>query len=166
MVEVLPELIDPVALTDKGRVMTGVLPLSRFSRLAGLLASSQGEVYLDLSFSKEGRFRIINAHIVSELLLTCQCCLGTLDWPVDIVVKLALVRSLDEAAQLPDELEPLLMEHEVMWPGDIGQDELLLSIPAIPRHDACNFSWKKDVESGPASPLRENPFAILSKLKQ
>jgi uncharacterized protein len=165
MVEVIPELIDPVALADKGRDMAGVLPLSRFSRLAGLLASTQGEVQLDLSFSREGRFRVIEAHIVSELQLTCQCCLEALLWPVDVVVKLAVVRSLDEAVILPDYLEPLLMEHEVMWPGDIAQDELLLSIPAIPRHDACGLSRKEDIVLEPVS-TRKNPFAILSKLKQ
>jgi uncharacterized protein len=165
MDEVLPELIDPVALADKGRNMAGVLPLSRFSRLAGLLASTQGEVHLDLSFFKEGRYRVIEAHIVSDLLLTCQCCLDMLHWPVDVAVKLAVVQSLDEAARLPDYLEPLLMEHEVMWPGEIAQDELLLSIPAIPRHDACSFSRKEDAAPEPAS-IRKNPFAILSKLKQ
>ena len=167
MVEVLPELIDPVALADKGRDMAGVLPLSRFSRLAGLLASTQGEVHLDLSFSKEDRFRIIDAHIVSELLLTCQCCLDVVHWPVDVVVKLAVVRSLDEAARLPDYLEPLLTEQEVMWPGDIAQDELLLSIPVIPRHDACGLSRKEDATPAPEPvSTRKNPFAILSKLKQ
>jgi len=164
MVEVLPELIDPVALADKGRNMAGVLPLSRFSRLDGLLASNKGEVHLELSFFKEGRFRVVDAHIVSELLLTCQCCLDTLLLPVDISVRLALVSSLDEAARLPDEFEPLLVEHEVMWPGDIAQDELLLSIPTIPRHEACSLSWEGNDTSEPVSPERENPFAILSKL--
>ncbi|QFY43618.1 metal-binding protein [Candidatus Methylospira mobilis] len=171
MVEILPELIDPVALADKGRSMAGVLPLSRFSRLDGLLASNQGEVHLDLSFFKDGRFRIVDAHIASELLLTCQCCLDILRLPVDVSVRLALVSSLDEAARLPDEFEPLLVEHEVMWPGDIAQDELLLSIPAIPRHEDCSLSWKgsNTSEKGnntsePVSPERENPFAILSKL--
>lgn len=166
MVEVLPELIDPIAMADKGRRMAGVLPLSRFARLKGLLASAQGEVALELEFGKEERFRVIKAHVVAELRLPCQCCLDELRWPVDVSVRLGIVHTLDEAAQLPDSLEPLLLEQEVIWPGDIAQDELLLSIPDVPRHAGCSVKKIEESDTMDEVSAKENPFSILSKLKQ
>ena len=67
---------------------------------------------------------------------------------------------------------------------DLIEEELLLSLPLVPKHDVCpevheslvsgadgaegerRRGWSDEASSRAASPSRPNPFAALEKLKQ
>jgi uncharacterized protein len=171
MVEHLPELIDPLALAEKGRQFKGVLPLSQMTRLQDLLMDGLGEVSVSLKFGKDGKLAVVTGVVAAELELQCQCCLGAIPWKVDCRVNLGLVKSLAEADLLPESYEPLLLEGEGMMPlADIVQEELLLALPVIPQHDACELAAQAQTnekkEPPRQLPERPNPFAVLAKLKQ
>jgi uncharacterized protein len=80
---------------------------------------------------------------------------------VDSIVRLGIVRSLDEADLLPESFEPLLLEEEIIPLADIVQEELLLAIPAIPQHPQCGRAPQEGVKP---KNQRENPFAVLADL--
>jgi uncharacterized protein len=169
MVEHLPELIDPLALAEKGRQFKGSLPLSKMIRLQDLLLDAQGEVSVTLKFGKDGKFAVVTGVVAADLELQCQCCLGAIPWKVDCTVNLGLVRSLAEADLLPESYEPLLLEGESLMPlADIVQEELLLALPVIPQHEACEPAAQAQPKKEPPRqlPERPNPFAVLAKLKQ
>ncbi|MGR9086114.1 MAG: YceD family protein [Gammaproteobacteria bacterium] len=169
MLDRLPKYIDPIHLADKRSVLKGRIPLSDFSRLAGMLMDDSGSVAVDLFFAREGRLAILEGRIESTLNLICQNCLQALSWPVDNAIDLGIVSSIEEAKRLPENHEPLVLEGVTILLADIIEDELLLIIPQYPKHqhDCLN-----QASSPPRSGFedrkpsrRDNPFSILTNLK-
>ena len=157
----LPDVIDPLALAQKRRRLRGEIPLQQMYRLAESLFATQGNARLELQFDKSGRQASITGYVEAMLTLQCQCCLGEMAWPVKSEVNLGVVTSVDEALRLPESMEPLLLEGESEVPlADIVQDEILLAIPAIPRHTNCHHPGAPDPK-----PEKPHPFAGLAELK-
>jgi len=161
MLQHLPELVDPLALADKRRQFKGSLPLAKLSRLQDVLSNRVGEVRFELNFGKEGKIAAVQGRVEAELELQCQCCLQPVQWRVDSVVRLGIVKSIDEANLLPESFEPLLLEEEIIPLADIVQEELLLAIPTIPQHPQCDGVLT--IREKPKNE-RENPFAVLADL--
>lgn len=115
------------------------------TRVVPLLADPCGEINYQLAFSRDDLGRALVRVSVNGLLrLHCQRCLDILEWRIEERALLALVLGLDEAARLPDRLpdapngyEPLLIDASRLRPLSIIEDEVLLALPAIPRHADC-----------------------------
>jgi uncharacterized protein len=104
----------------------------------------------------------VHGSVSAELVLQCQCCLEPLVFPVECPVNLAVATTVDAALLLPDDVEALMVEADgEVALADVVQDELLLAIPAVPRHPSCILSRQTGVE-----PARPNPFAELAALKK
>lgn len=171
MLDRLPHLIDPVSFADKERTLQGQLPLTKLSRLADVLLDSSGSIEVDLSFSKDKRLATVRGHLRGILVLECRTCLEALNFPVDINVNLAVVRSMEQAERLSGEYEPLMLEEEKIPLHELVEDELLLALPAFPRHDHDCLPYKQTSGVIEAKPDKEtqsvsnNPFSVLAKLK-
>ncbi len=167
----LPELIDPLLLADRNASFEGQLPLSSFDRIADMLSDDVGNVEVTLHFGRKGKLATVEGHFSAVLRLKCQRCLEPLEWAVNSDIKLGVVNSLALADKLPDGYEPLLLDDEDKIPiKNMVEDELLLSLPDIPKHqNDClapnNINDKQ--ESLPKIPKAstENPFSILANLK-
>jgi len=170
MLDRLPEYIDPLQLADNRGALKGQIPLKSLDRLADILADDTGTIAVDLFFGREGRLAKIEGHIETVLELKCQNCLGAVKWPVDCAIKLGIVTSIDQANRLPEGYEPLLVEEGKILLKNIIEDEILLILPAFPKHQHSCLAPKLDnnnidslVNDEQSSP--ENPFSILAKLK-
>ncbi len=172
MVASVPRFIDPFLLADKNASIEGKLSLSDFDRISDLLSDNSGQVTFSLRFAKKGRLVKIEGDVVAELSLKCQRCLDPLIWPINANIKLGIVNSLEQIDRLPQGFEPLLLtSDEKIAPQDIIEDELLLNLPSVPKHDnSClvvNFSGCSGglmVENTHSAP--KNPFSILADLKK
>lgn len=168
----LPNLIDPYLLAERNAEFAGQLPLAYFDRLADLLAEKDGSVDVTLGFSREGGLAKIEGHIAASISLICQRCLEPLAWQVNKEIKLGVVNSLEQANKLPEGYEPLLIAGEDKVPlKNIIEDELLLSIPDIPKHgDYCglpDLPGDKAIElEKNAGSVTRNPFSILADFKK
>lgn len=163
----LPVYLDPLIFAEKGRALEGVYPLSSLPRLEGVLVKDDGQVRFRLAFNKKGRQAVISGSVEANLKLECQVCLGIVVFPVSRKVSLAVAASLEEANLLSDEYEALLIseDEKTVVLKDIIEDELLLALPTIARHDDCKLSDKNDqVDIRP--PEKETPFSILENLKK
>jgi DUF177 domain-containing protein len=170
MLDRLPEYIDPLHLADKRGALKGQIPLRSLDRLAKMLVNDAGTVNVNLFFGREGRLAKIEGHIEAVLELECQNCLEAVEWPVNCIVKLGIVASIDQANRLPEDYEPLIVEEGNIPLKDIIEDEILLILPAFPKHQHACFVTKLDnnsvdtlADGKQSSP--ENPFSILAKLK-
>lgn len=168
----LPELIDPLLLADRNASIIGELPISTFDRMAETLFDDVGNVSIKLFFHREGKLAKIEGHISTVLALKCQRCLEAVEWPVNSNINLGIVSSLEQANNLPDGYEPLLLIDDDKIPlKDIVEDELLLSLPTIPKHEndcyAHNLTNNK-IESlaKTAQKPKDNPFSILADLNK
>jgi uncharacterized protein len=135
-----------------------------------LLVDTHGVVDYQLRFGRDANRRaLVWLDVRARLSLSCQRCLGVLEFPVDAQTTLVLVQGLDEAAGLPDDYDPLLPSEPLLRPMQLIEDELLLAIPTIPRHDAQDCLDLEAVLPPPEpepEPKAANPFAELTNLKQ
>ncbi|MFZ2168728.1 MAG: YceD family protein [Methylococcaceae bacterium] len=170
MLDRLPEYIDPLHLADKRGALKGRIPLSSLDRLADILANDTGSVAIDFFFGREGRLAKIEGRIEAVLELKCQNCLQAVEWPVDSVIKLGIVTSIDQANRLPEDYEPLLVEEGRVLLKDIVEDEILLILPTFPKHQYACLVPNLGINAlgslvNAERPSLENPFSILAKLK-
>jgi uncharacterized protein len=170
MLDRLPEYIDPLQLADKRGALKGQIPIKSLDRLAEMLVNDTGTITVDFFFGREGRLAKVEGHIETVLELECQNCLEAIKWPVDFTIKLGVVNSIEQANRLPADYEPLLVEEGKIPLKNIIEDEILLILPAFPKHQHTCFVPKfnnnsidplvSDKQSSP-----ENSFSILAKLK-
>lgn len=165
MLDRLPEQIEPMGLADVGRSFRGVVPVDQLDRLAPLLASKGGELEVELVFDlDERRIRTLKGRIRGKVSLVCQRCLGTLDFPLDLAFSLGIINSDDEVVRLPEGYEPMLVTGDPLKTFDVIEDEVLLAVPSIPIHEGVDQCHADHVNQ--PVPEKENPFAVLEKLKR
>jgi uncharacterized protein len=164
MLDCLPKRIEPVGLADVGRSFRGEVPIRELSRLAPLVASSEGALKVQLDFSlDERRIRTLKGTVQGSLDLVCQRCLDRLRFDLDLRIRLGIVTSEAEIDRLPEGYEPLVVSGEPIPTFEVIEDEVLLAVPAIPLHEGtaqCETGYRNE-------PLekRDNPFSVLEKLK-
>lgn len=170
MLNRLPEIIEPLHLADKRGELKGQIAVSSLPRIADLLFDDSGLVTVELFFGREGHLPKIEGRVQTVLQLKCQSCLQAIEWPVDNVVKLGIVKSVEQANRLTEDYEPLLVVEETMLLKDLIEDELLLNLPDYPKHQHSCFvppsdTNKTDTPAQDSTSVRENPFSILATLK-
>ncbi len=172
MLDRLPKFIDPLLLADKNASLEGKLPLSSLDRVRELLANDDGDVNVTLHFGKEGKLATIEGHISVVLAVKCQRCLEAVEWPLSSEIKLGIVRTFEQASNLPESFEPLLVSDEDKIPlKDIVEDEILLLLPDIPKHsENCAIAIPSNDKPAPSQKAdrssTNNPFSILADLKK
>jgi uncharacterized protein len=173
MLNRLPVRIDPLRLAETGQLLSGTLALADMKRLAASLASSEGEVEVELEFGKDvSGVPYMKGHLKTELRLVCQRCLEPLEYPVNSDFLLGIVSSEAECELLPADYEPLELREEAMSLSDIIEDELLLSLPIVAMHpqSECHPRGGSDADeqNGATNETGEklNPFAVLADLKK
>lgn len=165
-------MIDTASLARDGRTLAGELAVGKLPRLASLLATAEGVIdwsargwrnarpegghddFLELSFS-------------ANLHPACVRCLEPVAVPVSDTRRYRLVDSEAEAERLDPEDD----EYDVLVGGPrfdleaLIEDEAILALPPMPRHEHCEPAMPLDDEA-PAEEEREKPFAALRQLKR
>lgn len=170
MLSLLPDFADPWRLCALGKVYEGTVQLAELPRLAPLLTSTEGEAAFVLAFDMDADRRpAVRVQVESRLPLQCQRCLGTVTWDVDAASRLVVVAGPDEAARLPDEVDPLLVEDGQLALRTLIEDELILAVPPAATHRPEECAVDLDAVNGaPAERESEpepSPFAVLADLK-
>ena len=171
----LPLEVDPFRLATREEHLQGSIPLKQMKRLISALSSDEGDVFIDVVFSVDiNRVTQLSGQIKTDAKLICQRCMGEMDLPIALDFELAFVRSEAEMERLPEGYEATLIEDTPVMLSDIIEDEILLALPAIPKHldencssDADTKAWNSQTkhETDTESIERENPFDILASLK-
>ncbi len=114
-------------------------------------------------------FPEISCKVSGQLDITCQRCLGALDWPIDIDTHLVVVESEADLEKVVEPYDAVVAdEHGVDFIGVI-EDELLASLPLAPMHDdldKCDVdkSIYGDVPEDKVESEVSRPFADLASL--
>ncbi len=171
MSDKLPDLIDPLLLCERKIVLSGSIKIAALERLSDLAVENNGDVKVELAFSKEGKRAIITGRLAAALTIECQACLQTMQWPLDISFKLGVVTSVFEADQLEIECEPLIFESGRVSLNAIVEDEILLALPDYPKHEydcikRSSQENRENIEQEIRPKRADNPFSVLAKLKK
>ena len=161
----LPETVDFLKQVERNACFEGVWPVSRFERLAEAICNTQGEVTARLKFGMRAGTRCLDGHVQAELVMRCERCLEPVSQLIESDFRFGLVTSEDEAELLPREFEPLLVTGTEVSLVDLVEDELLLSLPIVARHEeACSELLQKHKKDEGAQQDTYRPFAALKDL--
>lgn len=183
-------VVDAFALARQGGFVQGETPLVRFSRAieglpeqpsgdAGLVRwSFQGEIGKGAGKTSAASGQpLLHLHLQADPMLICQRCNAPFAFEVDIQTVLQLVKS---EVELDDDLSFDLQDPEAVdsLPEKVVgshrfnllaqvEDELILSIPYVPKHLVCPGTQAEDGEAQEASVTpRPSPFAVLEQLNR
>jgi uncharacterized protein len=137
-------------------------------RFAPLLAEVPGEAGVALDFDIDAERRaFMRLQLRAEVSLVCQRCLGPVRHLIEVERLLGVVTSEAQAEKLPDIYEPLYVTEEPLFLREVIEDELILSLPIVPRHaeGECAPAVTGAGTDNKAGAARENPFAVLAGLK-
>jgi len=171
-----PQRLDVAAFAGEGAQLEGRLPLRALDRLTDAAHSDARPAESDAAeWNARGESRPVRGaaprswlHLraSARLLLVCQRCLGPVDAHLDVQRSFLFVRGEDMAAQLDtDSEDDVLALTRAFDLHALVEDELLLALPLVPRHEVCPEPLPMDRDE---VPLEEpaHPFAALSALKR
>jgi uncharacterized protein len=164
----LPALVEPFGCVERGVRFQARIPLAGLPRLREALAGDDGDATVDLAFGRDAEgHATLTGRVQAALALRCERCLEPLTLDVDAPLALGLVETDAEAARLPAELDPLVVEGGLSL-AEVVEDELILAVPIVPRHGegTCPSRLAERYRPGPEAPREESPFAVLERLKR
>ena len=171
-----PTRLDMKALALASNEITGHDLLSRYERLIQDLQGHGPD--LTLSWRARGESRLgaagkaepwLHLNVEAALPMVCQRCMGPISISIAIEREFRFVANEEEAAAQDDDAEEdLLVLSREFNLHELIEDELLMGLPLIPRHDVCPTAVKleavdPDFEANTSA--KPNPFAVLAKLQ-
>lgn len=154
--------IDAIAFARDGLVTEGVLAPGELARLQESGARCDGARFrVAGQRSVRGKPALL-VHVQSVVVLACQRCLEPLDYTVDETVELELCEDQREIDAADDDIDRLLASHSLDV-IDLVEDEILLALPMVARHRACEPPGEGESST---EAERSGPWAALSRLKQ
>jgi uncharacterized protein len=170
-----PLHLDVETFARDGASLEGAWPLSQLERFSAC-GSPDEAVRPDevLTWRIQGELRTARGQEAeiwlalqaqTELAMTCQRCLKPVRFPVSVVQSLRFVQGEDAAAALDaDSEEDVLALNRALDARALLEDELLLALPLVPKHERCTEPLPV------AAPIlvdesRPNPFAALAGWK-
>ena len=161
----LPDSVDFLKQVERNACFEGAWPVSSFERLAETICNNQGEVMARLRFSIRAGTPCLDGYVNARLELRCERCLEPVKQHIESDFRFGLISTEDEADLLPKEFEPLLVSDSGQSLLELVEDELLLSLPIVARHDEeCSEILQKHKDDDEAQHDTYKPFAALKDL--
>jgi uncharacterized protein len=152
-------VIDGLQFAKGAETLKGTLGMPQLRRLAELRCATDGLSYELLGRTdSEGRCWL-HISATGALTLTCQRCLGPIEFPLALESELLLASSEREIVEAEDDIDRVLAG-KAMRVGELVEDEVILALPMAPKHEQCEES-QDDAKSN-----RDSPFAALARLKR
>ena len=159
----LPDRVDFLKQVERNARYNGVLPVAGLERLKLSLYDESGQISASVHFSTRAGVPCLDGTVQAELRLECQRCMEPVTQQVTGVFRFGLVRGDEEAALLPKEFEPLLLSEGEQSLIAIIEDELILSLPIVARHDEeCSANVRQHNSDRGTETYK--PFADLKEL--
>lgn len=171
-----PRRLNVQAFAQAGGGLSGHDPLSKYDRLLAetqglggdreVRWAARGEQQIDAS----GHARIwLNLQAGVSLPLTCQRCLGPADIEVTLERDFRFVDTEEQAEAEDEEAEEdVLVLSRDFDLQTLVEDELLMALPLVPRHEVCPGDVKlavQDADFEAAQDAKPHPFSALAGLK-
>lgn len=175
--------LDVLAFARAGQSLSGQWPLSQAQRLAEQLQLSPEACTAsagDVEWSLEGGQARVRGQSQTALKLKarallplrCERCLETVYWSIAIEREFVFAPNEQVAADWDEESEAdVLVLSPCFNALELIEDELLLEIPLVPKHERCPVQLPHQAQTSDfalpeASSERPHPFAALAHLKR
>jgi uncharacterized protein len=167
MEKFIPEHVDPFRFAEQSLQLDGSVKIADMKRLSANLIATNDNVAVNLRFGvDEQGITYLKGHIDAKLTLQCQRCMEAFVYGIMSNFALGVVTTLDEANALPTHYEPALAKEGFLALRELIEDELILNLPIIPRHEPEDCKVKLPLaDSGWEQGQGESPFHVLESLK-
>jgi uncharacterized protein len=172
-----PARLDVAAFATAAGELEGRWPLMQFRRLTAAAtgdASALGSIVIE--WRARGERRSVRGgesqvwlHVAAGtgLPLECQRCLEPVEVKIEAERSFLFVHGEDTAAQLDADTEDdVLALTRALDLRELIEDELLLALPLVPRHDACPKPLPVRHDELEAADPPPHPFSALATLKR
>lgn len=173
-----PSRLDVAPFAAAGGELAGAMSTEAMPRLlSATLAPADGSPRPDVRWRAIGERQVLPGAGVqpslvieasTEVELECQRCLQPMRIPLPARRRIFFVEGEDAAAALDADIDDdvLALAPALDLPALI-EDELLLALPLVPRHEVCPEPLPRAfVDDDSAVAPADNPFAALAALKQ
>ncbi|GLX86512.1 hypothetical protein tloyanaT_27650 [Thalassotalea loyana] len=165
----LPITIDPYKSAQRRLECDGYFELNGMDRLLGECGNTDGQVEVKVNFDvDEQGLVVISGNGSTTVSLTCQRCNEFYTQALEIEFSFSPVKNEDAAADLPSYYDAIALDEN----GEVNlrslvEDELMLAIPLIPKHELKDCKAPADSVWGelPEALDKPNPFDVLKQLK-
>jgi uncharacterized protein len=155
--------VNVAVLADAGTRVELVVPVERLTRIAEHLTSREGVVTGSVVLGREQGRIVAEVELATTLALRCQRCMQPMQLPIECRSRVVLLEDEAAAAEVPPELETVLAPAGRLPLAELVEEELLLALPAAPRHaGVCPGGERGEAETG--SQPTQRPFANLGEL--
>ena len=170
-----PAKLDVEAFAKAGAHLEGSWPVKQLARLAASTVSpAETEC---VSWNARGELKVLRGkqsevwlHLAAsaQVMLECQRCLAPVGATVDARRSFLFVHGETTAAELDtDSEDDVLALTRALDLLELIEDELLLALPLVPRHEACPAPLPTgETEASPEEGEPPHPFAALAALKR
>ena len=171
-----PKRLDVAAFAALGGELSGELAAAALPRLASAtLPPEDGSPRADVQWRATGeRLPLAGAGVqpslfvdaATDVSVECQRCLRPMRLALRAERRIFFVEGEDAAEALDAETEDdvLALTTALEVPA-LLEDELLLALPIVPRHDVCPEPLPRSFRDDDAAEPAEHPFAALAALK-
>lgn len=144
----------------------GVTPVAEMTRLTKDCADDSGTISWKVQggTSKQG-YPQLTLSVAGTVHLVCQRCLTPFAYEIDSETTLLLGKDDEHADEIEelidDESIDVIVGSRAMNVADLVEDEALLALPQVPKHDVCPDTALLDAVKSE----KKSPFAGLKDLK-
>jgi uncharacterized protein len=144
----------------------GVTPVAEMTRLTKDCADDSGTISWKVKggTSKQG-YPQLTLSVAGTVHLVCQRCLTPFAYDIDSETMLLLGKDDEHADEIEeivdDESVDVIVGSRAMNVADLVEDEALLALPQVPKHDVCPDTALLDAVKSE----KKSPFAGLKDLK-
>jgi uncharacterized protein len=172
-----PLRLDVERFARDGARMQGEWPLAGMERLADSChPEGRPQMADQVAWDAQGETRRTGGEVQiwlrlslhTSLKLACQRCLGVVETPLVVQRRFRFVAGEAQAAALDAELEDdVLASARSFDLHALAEDELVLALPIVPRHDVCPVPLlAAAVPASDEAVVAASPFAVLADLQK
>lgn len=173
-----PRRLDVEAFAAHGAALEGEWPARNLQRLLDFAhPEAAPESFSPVAWQASGELRKprgsdaqtwLNLDVQAHLPLVCQRCLGPIATAIEVKTAIRFVRGDDAAAQLDAESEEdVLALARSLDLQTLAEDELLLAMPLVPRHECCPAATAGHLsQEALSTDDAPHPFAALAAWKR
>jgi uncharacterized protein len=168
-----PARLDVARFTQQAGELQGEWRLTRLTRLAESVVEPEAAAPVSWKARGESVRRPGHAdeqwlalHAEAEVNLACQRCLQSLTHRLVLDTRIRFVQGEDAAERLDAEIEEdVLALTRSLDLRELVEDELLLALPIVPRHETCPEGMRPPGRGDEPDAPAANPFAVLRQLR-
>jgi len=153
-----PGVIDGLQFARGALEKRGSLGMEHLPRLTQMQCSTPGLEY-QIRGGTAGHGKLfLRISATGRMRLACQSCLGPLSLSIAVDIELELAEYEREIEEADDDVDRVLASRTMDVAG-LVEDEVILALPMVPRHDACAGASSAAWATG-------SPFSALLALKR